>query len=95
MNETTVEHELVFQALYVLASILTAGALLIPASSSSSSILTREMIDEFLIVCSKITLRAYQICGDALISYINVDEESLPSPKKFQNFPPEKTFPQV
>ncbi len=85
VNETTVEHELVFQALYVLSCILTAGALLIPASSSSSSILTREMIDEFLIVCSKITLRAYQICGDALISYINVDEESLPSPKRFQN----------
>jgi hypothetical protein len=88
VNETTAEDEFIFQALYVLSSILTAGALSFiverQQQSGKINIITSELIDEFLTVCSKITLRAYQICGDALVSYIDLDDDPVSSPQKLK-----------
>eukprot|EP00943_MAST-04B_sp_MAST-4B-sp1_P008356 g8356.t1 len=89
VNETTPEDEFIFQALYVLSSILTAGALSFSLERQQRrdkiNIITSELIDEFLTVCSKITLRAYQICGDALVSYINLEDDPVSSPQKLKN----------
>ena len=68
-----------FQALYTLSSILTAGVLIVTDSSETGSTeptfnLTRNILDEYLIVCSKITLHAYQRCCDAILSATKPDD---------------------
>ena len=69
-----------FQALYTLSSILTAGVLIVTDSSETSSTqptfnLTRNILDEYLLLCSKITLHAYQRCCDAISSATKPDDK--------------------
>ena len=84
-----------FQALYTLSSVLTAGVLIVSDSSEMGStkasfILTRKILDEYLMMCSKITLHAYQRCCDAILSATKSDDDANSMSIYFRGVSPRK-----